>query len=123
MQSLPNKTKKIDNIINIIKFIRQDNKTVECILVKYTCHPVSDPDNTVGADYPGYLRDYLKKKLMNNLIFLQGFCGDIRPKLIKKNKTFKDKIIKLLIGDRFRKPVKGDSENIAKHISIIIKNK
>jgi hypothetical protein len=122
MQSLPNKIKKIDNVINIIKFIRQDNKAIECILVKYTCHPVSDPEKTVGADYPGYLRSYLNEKLINNLIFLQGFCGDIRPKLIKKNKTFKDKIIKLLIGDRFRKSVNGDSENIAKTLSTIITN-
>jgi len=44
---------------------------------------------------------------------LQGFCGDIRPKVIKKNNTFKDKVIKTLIGDRFRKIKDGDALFIA----------
>jgi len=78
----------------------------------------------VGADYPGYLRNYLKEKMYNNIIFLQGFCGDIRPNVIKENKSIKDKLIKVIIGDRFRKIKPGDAEYISKNLTkAILKSK
>ena len=122
-QSLPNKKRYVNNTINIIKFIRQDNKKIENAIILYSCHPVADPKGTVGADYPGYLRNYLKEKMYNNMIFLQGFCGDIRPNVIKKNKSIKDKLIKVIIGDRFRKIKFGDAEFISKNLAkAILKN-
>ena len=123
-QSLPNKYRYVDNKINIIRFVRLDNKKIENAIIAYSCHPVADPQGIVGADYPGYLRNYLKDKMYHNIIFLQGFCGDIRPNVIKKNKSIKDKFIKLVIGDRFRKIKHGDAEYISKNLSkAIINNK
>ena len=83
-------------------------KEHENAIIQYSCHPVADPNDIVGSDYPGYLRKYLKISQYKNIIFLQGFCGDIRPKVIKKNNKLKDKFIKLIIGDRFRKIKKGE---------------
>ena len=123
-QSLPNKKGYVNNTINIIKFIRQDNKKIENAIIAYSCHPVADPKEIVGADYPGYLRNYLKEKMYNNTVFLQGFCGDIRPNVIKKNKSIKDKLIKIIIGDRFRKIKPGDAEYISRNLTkAILKNK
>ena len=50
------------------------------------------------------------------IFFLQGFCGDIRPKMIKKNKTIKDYIITFLVGKRFRKPNHSDANKISNSI-------
>lgn len=122
MQSLPNKRKKIDQNINIIEFIRKDNQNIENLIVQFTCHPVCDPKGTVGADYPGYLKDFLHKSIDKNILFMQGFCGDIRPKVIKRNIRLKDKLIKLIIGDRFRKIIKGDAKYLGNQLFKIIKD-
>ena len=122
MQSLPNKRKKIDDNIYMIEFIRNDNKNIENIIIQYTCHPVCDPKGTVGADYPGYLKKFLNNNSYKNILFMQGFCGDVRPKVIKKNIRIKDKFIKLIIGDRFRKIIEGDSLYLGKNLYQTIKN-
>jgi hypothetical protein len=124
MQSLPNKNKPIDKDLNIIKFNNAINHKVECIIVKHTCHPVADPKGILGADYPGYLKIKLRKNISKHIVFLQGFCGDIRPKVIKSNNSIKDKMIKLIIGDRFRKTKEVDSSFIASQLekSILVKN-
>jgi len=113
VQSLPNQQKNVDKQLNLVEFRNFLTKKIECIIIKHTCHPVADPYGVIGADYPGYLKQKLSNTICKNIIFLQGFCGDIRPKVIKKNTTFKDKIIKLLIGDRFRKSKNGDAIFIA----------
>jgi len=129
MQSLPNHIGLVDKTINLIKFKSLITKKIECIIVKHTCHPVADPSGLKGADYPGYLRNELANDMCDNLIFLQGFCGDIRPKVIKQDKTIKDKIIKILVGERFRKTKDGDSKFIAEAVkksmleNISLKNK
>ena len=48
--------------------------------------------------------------------FIQGFSGDLRPKLIFKPRTVKDWILELIIGKRFRPSVSGDSATLAKTI-------
>ena len=94
-----------------------------CHLNQGRCHPVASPYNIKGADYIGYLKKEMFKKLVI-YFFFKGFCGDIRPKIIKKNSTLKDIIITTLIGKRFRKQVNKDSELIGKKIyrSIINRN-
>lgn len=116
MQSLPNHNGSIDKSINLIEFKNSITKQIECIIIKHACHPVADPSGVTGADYPGYLKKELDNEMCENLIFLQGFCGDIRPKVIKQDKTIKDKIIKLLVGERFRKTKNGDSKFIAREL-------
>ena len=115
-QSLPNDKRQIDNHINIIQIVNNDTDLIECIILKHTCHPVADENKVIGADYPGFLKKYIKESITKNIVFMQGFCGDIRPNVIKNNISIKDKIIKLIIGDRFRKSKNGDSEYISKKI-------
>ncbi|MDC3057372.1 hypothetical protein OA100_00800 [Alphaproteobacteria bacterium] len=123
MQNLPNFKKKIDKNIDLIEFISNAKRKTYAALIKVNCHPVASPYNIKGADYIGYLKKEMFKKT-SNIFFLQGFCGDIRPKIIKKNSTLKDIIITTLIGKRFRKQVNKDSELIGKKIyrSIINRN-
>ena len=122
MQNLPNYKKKIDESVDLIDFQNISNKKIEVSIVRTTCHPVASPNYIKGADYVGYLKDKLNKR-SNSILFLQGFCGDIRPKVIKKEKSFKDFIIRLIVGKRFRKVNKEDALTIAERISkSIIKN-
>ena len=116
MQNLPNLKKPVDNNIDIVDFINIKTKKILATIIKVNCHPVSSPRGVIGSDYIGYLRNKLYNRTPN-LYFLQGLCGDIRPKVIKRNKSLKDYCISLLIGKRFRKPNIFDSENISNKIS------
>ena len=88
-------------------------------IIKVNCHPVASPKNLVGSDYIGYLRKKLHGKT-DYIFFLQGLCGDIRPKMIKVNTTIKDYFIKILIGDRFRNPNILDAKNIGNKIANLV---
>ena len=67
------------------------------MIVKFSCHPVLASKDSIGADYPGLIQSYLNN-YCKNTIFLQGFAGDIRPKLINNDTSWKDKTINFLIG-------------------------
>jgi hypothetical protein len=50
----------------------------------YACHPVSHtPSQVISADFPGAVRAVLRKHagVESPVLFLQGFSGDIRPKI------------------------------------------
>ena len=122
MQNLPNFKKKIDENIDLIDFQNRLNKKIVVSIVRTTCHPVASPKGIKGADYVGYLKEKLNKR-SDSVLFLQGFCGDIRPKVIKQEKSLKDLIIRLTVGKRFRPVNEKDAPIIAKNISqSIIKN-
>ena len=122
IQNLPNFKKKIDESVDLIDFQNISNKKIEVSIVRTTCHPVASPNYIKGADFVGYLKDKLNKR-SNSILFLQGFCGDIRPKVIKREKSLKDFIIRLIIGKRFRTVKKVDALIMAETISkSIIKN-
>ena len=120
MQNLPNFKKPVDENIDLIDFIDIKTKKNLAKIIKVNCHPVASPKNLVGSDYIGYLRKDLHNKT-DHVFFLQGLCGDIRPKIIKINTTLKDHLIKILIGDRFRKPNIFDAKIIGIKIANLIK--
>lgn len=121
MQSLPNKRNLIDTNIDVVEF--KNEYKIICIIIRLTCHPVAAPKNVYGSDYIGYLRKFFRSKNID-IFFMQGFSGDIRPKLIYKEKTLKDILIRAIIGIRFRKSEINDAKNIGKIIyNTIIKNK
>ncbi len=122
MQNLPNFIKKNDKNIDILDILNAKNNKIVATILKVNCHPVSAIKNEVGGDYVGILKEKLKSR-SDQVFFLQGFCGDIRPKIIKKNTTFKDYLITLLVGKRFRKQKAEDSLKVASSIFSSIKNK
>jgi hypothetical protein len=122
-QSLPNNNGKTDNFIDIINFSNPKKKKILCSIIKYTCHPVTDPQGMTGADYVGHLREILNKDYSDNIFFCQGYCGDIRPKLLNNNKDIKSIFINLIIGKRFRKSNITDSKNFAAKLANSISSK
>ena len=118
-QTMPNAKGSNDKNLNLIIFKNSDTKKIINIVARYSCHPVSNPDNCFGPDYPGELRNNIIKKFgqNTNLMFLQGFCGDIRPNLIKKMEGLKDYARYFLYGNIFRKSEKNDSRDIGIRLS------
>ena len=116
-QNLPNASKKINKSIISIHFYTRKS-LLRAMIFNFACHPVCDPSNHFGADFPGALREKFREKHGKNFSFhfIQGFCGDIRPALFLKPVTLKDYILNILIGNRFRASQTGDTEAIATKI-------
>lgn len=67
--------------------IRSSGGQPLAILWNYACHPVGFPDYAcVTPEYPGVVRIHLRQRFNTSIpiIFLQGFCGDIRPRIFQR---------------------------------------
>jgi hypothetical protein len=62
---------------------RVDDAKVLGVIWHYTCHPTAVvPGNVISSDYPGAVRRALRERYGDiPCIFVQGFCGDIRPNI------------------------------------------
>ena len=110
-QNLPNFEKDPNVPLRLLIFRDLMDNSIKGLLVNFACHPVSDPNNTIGADYPGDLRNKIVDHYGQNITvgFLQGFSGDLRPSLILQPSSLKNWILQLLIGPRFRLSAPDDS--------------
>lgn len=113
VQSLPNAGRAADHLVRVV-VARDDENRVRHVLALAACHPVSLPADTMGADFPGVLRHELQRKYGSDVAvtFLQGHCGDIRPRLIRSPSSLKDHLLEAIIGPRFRASREGDAEAI-----------
>ncbi len=66
--------------LQVLAAISKDGK-YKAILWNYACHANSNSSNTISADYPGYVQQYINEKLGYDAmtLFLTGACGDINP--------------------------------------------
>jgi hypothetical protein len=73
------------------------------IVWSWACHPTTFPDRTsVSAEFPGVVRSALRTTFGDiPILFLQGFCGDVRPNLIDNGQGAKSGIKKILYGTTF----------------------
>lgn len=108
-QTLPNAAHRVDRNLTLIVLRRPDGSTL-ATLAHFACHPVAQPAGTPGPDYPGGLRTALRQRLgaSTPVLFLQGYCGDIRPDLRHVPKGIKDLLVETIIGPRFRRSLPGD---------------
>lgn len=60
-----------DNTLTIVKFVRDNNPPI--YLINYACHATMWHGNSISADWPGRI------KLDGEVIFLQGFSGNLIP--------------------------------------------
>lgn len=74
-----------------------------CVIWCYACHPTSFPGSVISADYPGVVREALRRRFgpETSSIFLQGFAGDIRPPSPARAWTASSALRTLLQGPRF----------------------
>lgn len=74
-----------DERATVILLRRTDSDAVICAIWHYACHATAVvPDNAVSADFPGAVRRALRQQFGNvPCLFVQGFCGDISPKVVR----------------------------------------
>ncbi len=73
--------------------LRDAEGELRCCLVKYALHPtfIHSDSLQVSADYPGYIRSYLKEVFPNMVfLFAQGTSGNQSPRYFRSGKTFEE---------------------------------
>ncbi len=70
----------IDTDLIMLTAIKKDGK-YKAILWNYACHAAANSANTISADYPGHVQEYVKQQLGYDVLtfFIAGACGDINP--------------------------------------------
>ena len=77
----PNPHGSRDERITVVLLRRVKDGRISGIIWHYTCHPTAvAPDDLISSDYPGVVRQTLRQRFGDiPCIFVQGFCGDVRP--------------------------------------------
>ncbi|MDN4593416.1 hypothetical protein [Polycladomyces subterraneus] len=77
-----------DDCVTVVGFRRED-RTWKSLWFHYTCHPTVAGGYDFTADYPGAARRWIETALPGvQAMFLQGCCGDIRPRLVDERGAF-----------------------------------
>jgi hypothetical protein len=84
---LPNEEGTRDSEVIAVKVQRKDG-SVKAVLFHYACHPTTVYSYNVTADYPGEAKKVIERDMGGDVtaIFLQGCCGNVRPRLIEGEK-------------------------------------
>jgi len=103
VEMLPNPAGRRDETIHILGFYAANQRPVDplAILWSYACHPVCFPDEAaVSADFPGVVRAELRRAHTEGIpvVYLQGFAGNIRPRVFDTSASTKSRIRGLLAG-------------------------
>lgn len=71
----------IDPEVTVLAVVSKEGR-YKAILYNYVCHPVSNPNRTISADYPGHVERRVEEILGYQVptLFLQGPSGDVMPK-------------------------------------------
>jgi hypothetical protein len=79
----PNPSGPKDEQATVVLLRKADNGQALGVIWHYTCHPTAVvPANVISADYPGAVRRALRQRFGEiPCVFVQGFCGDIRPNM------------------------------------------
>jgi len=97
----PNPDGPRDKELRMLRVARYDGSAL-ALLWGISCHPTEWPRTAeLSSDYPGLVRQALQQKLGAELpvLFLQGFCGDLRPPAIgrwARRETLRVRIIMFL---------------------------
>lgn len=127
----PNPEGPTNELATVALFRSLEDHSVLAFLWNYTCHPVAaQPADAVSPDYPGSVRDELRSIYGNvPVIFAQGFCGDIRPRLTTIERAGLIERLKhgarlAFSGPRFESSPEGEwtrwSNSLAKHVASIV---
>lgn len=83
IEMAPNPDGLVDRTATILRF-EDDTGITRAVLVHNHCHPTITGDNVLSGEYPGIISDRMEQHFPEaTCLVLQGFCGDVRPALIK----------------------------------------
>ena len=112
--------------------VKDKEGALRVVLVKYALHPtvIHEDSTVVTADYPGYIREFLKQKEPGmNLLFMQGTSRDQSTRYFRQGQDFKEaKRIGYTLGQCALSSIKGldfkneiDMKVISKAVSLQLK--
>lgn len=102
----PNTNVPVDNDLTVISFINIKKKT-KAAWIHYSCHPTTTDANVISSEFVGVCCEEIEGIYSNATVaFLQGFCGDIRPNLVKADQFYRGEIKDMKkIGKQFTSDV------------------
>lgn len=105
IEMAPNPKGSIDPTLKTFSFVNKAGKK-KALWIHYTCHPTCTDVNIVSGEFPGRCcRELETIHPECTVAYLQGFCGDIRPKLIRDGQFYRgtledmDKIGEIFLQD------------------------
>lgn len=103
MEMLPNPRGRRDETIHIVGFYPAEHQNCDplAVLWSYACHPVCFPrELAVSAEFPGVVRAKLRRAHGEGIpvVYLQGFAGNIRPRVYDTCVSIKSRVKRLLAG-------------------------
>src|SRR5699024_2646445 len=82
-QMAPNDSVPVNDDLTVIR-LKTYRGSEKAIFIHFTCHPTTTDDNVISSEFIGVCCEKLEKIIPDcTVIFLQGFCGDVRPALIR----------------------------------------
>jgi hypothetical protein len=86
IKMLPNPGGTVDQSVQVITATNKTDEKISAIIVKYACHPVTVGPNSLGGDYPSFMRQFVKQRHPEATVtFLQGCGANARPQIIDDN--------------------------------------
>ncbi len=72
----------VDPELGVLRVDTHDGRPL-AVLVNYACHPVvlGGESRAISADYVGHMRSAVEAATKGAVLFVQGACGDINPRL------------------------------------------
>jgi neutral ceramidase len=86
-----------------IDILGDDEKRI--LIYSFSCHPTFVNNMGISADFPGYVSRLLERDKYTSAVFMQGFCGDLRPEVISNFSSyfsFRKVVKKIIFQKTFR---------------------
>ncbi len=86
----PNPDREVDRTVPLITFTKEDGAPI-AFMFGACCHPttMSHDNYLISAEYPGVTRRLLEKRFGSTGLFLQGIGGDVKPRRIAMETSFR----------------------------------
>lgn len=80
----PNPYGVTDPEVTVVRFLTRNQRT-KVVLVHGACHATTTTNLQVSSEFPGVAMSYVEAHVGTGAVavFLQGFCGDTQPNLVK----------------------------------------
>ena len=119
---LPNPVMPIDDCLRFL-VIKDMAGDVKAVIYNFSCHPVFATTQSISSDFPGLINNIIESQGVRVSMYLQGFCGDLRPNITSSSilsLTFKSYVKSLLYGSVFRKTTPLDLSDFSSKMSRLI---
>jgi hypothetical protein len=119
---LPNAHAPIDNDLRLL-VLKDHAGKIKALIYNFSCHPVFATSQATSSDFPGLINQQLASSDIPFSMYLQGFCGDIRPNIAtsaKNRLSFKGRVKSLMYGAVFSETTPEDLNLFASEMAGLI---